>query len=56
MNFINETLKDTDVFYENTVEITNKGSLGGEYIVGEDGTKLQITQGRNKVIITYTKK
>lgn len=56
INFVNNKLNDSDTYYENIVEVTNKGSLGGEYITGEDGTKLQITQGENKVIVTYTLK
>ena len=56
INFVNEQLNDRDTYYENIVEVTNKGSLGGEYVMGDDGTKLQITQGENKVIVTYTRK
>jgi len=56
INFVNNKLNDRDTYYENIVEVTNKGSLGGEYITGDDGTKLQITQGDNKVIVTYTLK
>ena len=56
INFVNNKLNDRDTYYENIVEVTNKGSLGGEYVMGDDGTKLQITQGDNKVIVTYTLK
>lgn len=54
ISFINNTLPSGS-YYENVSEVTNQGMLGGEYIVAEDGTKLQITQGDNKVIVTYTK-
>lgn len=56
IDFVNNKLKDSYVFYENIVEVTNKSPLGGEYVVGEDGTKLQVTQGDNKIILTYTVK
>lgn len=55
IEFINEKLTSNE-YIENVSEVTNKGELGGEYIVAEDGTKLQITQGSNKVIVIYTKK
>lgn len=54
INFINTKLDANKTYYENVSEVTNQGMLGGEYIVAEDGTKLQITQGDSKVIVTYT--
>ena len=56
IDFVNNVLKDNRTYYENISEVTNKGQLGGEYVVAEDGTKLQVVQGDNKVIITYTEK
>lgn len=58
INFINTDFLGNhgNVYYENIVEVTNKGSLGGEYVIGDDGTKLQVTQGDHKVIVTYTLK
>lgn len=62
INFANTTLKDPDkparpyIYYENIVEVTNKSSLGGEYVIGDDGTKIQVTPGDNKIILTYTRK
>lgn len=56
INFINNQLGNSDIYYENIVDVTNKSSLGGEYEIAEDGTKLQITKGDNKVMVMYTKK
>lgn len=56
IDFVNNTLKENKTYYENISEVTNKGQLGGEYVIAEDGTKLQVVQGDSKVIITYTEK
>lgn len=53
INFINKTLPNNATYVENVSEVTNEGMLGGEYITAEDGTKLQVVQGDNKVIVTY---
>lgn len=56
IDFVNKKLQDSYVFYENIVEVTNKSDGKGEYVIGDDGTKLQVIQGANKVIVTYTRK
>lgn len=56
INFINNTLRENKTYYENVSEVTNKSQLGGEYVIADDGTKLQVVQGDNKVIIMYTEK
>ncbi len=56
IEFVNSKLGVNTTYIENVSEVTNKGRLGGEYEVAEDGTKLQKIQGDSKVIVTYTKK